>query len=184
MSCKARQAMNNECVAWLLAQCPPSWAGAVEQKLMCYNITKSLGTGKVVRRKIRSTKKSMVHSACSWWWTPWVLIENEEFPEPARKHSQIISSKLQPEAALRNLQVLGCKKPGRLWGNLATRATMIFRKILYRHGSRWASAIEDHPHETGTKFPNFASSLVTYRPGAWPPSNLQNQHLWQEGHLI
>ena len=79
MSCKARQAMNNECVARLLAQCPPSWAGAVEQKPMCYNITKSLGTGKVVRGKLRSTKKSMVHSACSWWWTPWVLIENEEF---------------------------------------------------------------------------------------------------------
>ena len=47
------------------------------------------------------------------------------------QHHQM-SGKLQPEAAFRNLQVLGCRKPGGLWGNLATRATMIFRKILYR----------------------------------------------------
>ena len=59
-------------------------------------------------------------------------LKTKSFPEPARKHSQIISSKRQPEAALRDLQVLGCRRPGRLWGNLATRATMIFRKILYR----------------------------------------------------
>ena len=69
-----------------------------------------------------------------------------------------------------------------VWGNLATRATMIFRKILYRQGSRWASAIEDPLHGTSTKSPNFASSLA---PRAWPRSNLQNQHLWrQKGHSI
>ena len=39
------------------------------------------------------------------------LIENEEFSRAgANKHSQLMSSKLQPEAALRNLQVAGVQE--------------------------------------------------------------------------
>ena len=69
-------------------QCPPSWVGAEEQESMCYNITKSFGAGKVMRRKLRSTKKWMVHSACSWRQAPWELsLKTKSFPEPARKQT-------------------------------------------------------------------------------------------------
>ena len=41
-------------------------------------------------------------------------VKTKSFPEPVRGRSQIISSKLRPEAALRNLLVLECRMPGRL----------------------------------------------------------------------
>ena len=91
-----QQALNNECVGRLLPQCPLSWAGAVEQESMCYNMTKCFGTGKVMRRKLRSTKKWMVHSACSWRRAPWELIENEEF---CRAGAQTFTNHVRQAAA-------------------------------------------------------------------------------------